>query len=123
MRSQSTKPVGTGLTLVAELRKSAGFTSASIEILNLGAVALNACETRLLSEGMSTGYTLAGTLASYSDPTLIGCVKPDGTQGDPTTLAGGASVKLDVPFGSDTIVQVWASTGSGSTLVQVTGES
>jgi hypothetical protein len=121
-KATGVKRVGTTLTLVGAVPRSVGATDASIEITNMGAVALNACAVKLRSEGMLTSYTLADSLTDFSDVDLLGCVATDGTQGDPTALAPGASVKLDVPFRSDTEIEIWASVASGETIVSMVGE-
>lgn len=121
-KATGVKRVGTVLTLVGVVPRSPGATDASIEITNMGAVALNACAIRTRSEGMMASYTVADSLAEFSNPDLLGCVTPDGNQGDPTTLAATASVKFDVPFRSDTEIEVWAGVAAGETIVSMVGE-
>lgn len=121
-RATGVRRVGTTPSLVGVVPRSPGATDSSIEITNMGAVPLNACAIRMRSEGMLTSYTLADSLLEYSDIELLGCVAPDGTQGDPTTLAAGASVKLDVPYRADTTIEVWAGVASGETIVSMIAE-
>lgn len=116
--------VTTTLTLVATFRRFGTlFTEASIEIRNVGPQALNACEVRRSSERMATAYVLAASTGDFADVTKLGCVTPAGVAGDPTVLASGLSVLLEVPFGPHTQIEVWARVAAGTSTVIVTGES
>lgn len=116
--------VGTSLTLIATIERSGEpFTEASVEIKNTGSVAFNAFQVKRRSSMMETSYVLASSSADFADPDIIGCVKPDGTAGDPTTLGAGLSVILEIPFGPHSAAEVWASVASAVTSARAAWEA
>ena len=118
-------PVGTTLVKIAEYPRSSfeQNTEATIEVVNEGPSAINAFEIRRRSDRMTRGYVLANSTTSFQNPEIMGTTGPDGVFLDPTTLASGASVHLEVPFGANTIIEVWARVASGMSIIQVAGES
>lgn len=125
MTAKSTQQnVGTSLTLIATIERSGDpFTEASVEIKNVGAVAFNAFQVRRRSSLMDASYVLAATSADFANPDIIGCVRPDGTAGDPTTLAANASMILEIPFGPHSIAEVWGSVASAATTARAAWEA
>ena len=116
--------VGTSLTLITTVERSGDpFTEASVEIKNAGTVAFNAFQIRRKSSLMEQAYVLAATTGDFANTAIIGCVKPDGTAGDPTTLGAGLSIILEIPFGPHSISEVWASVGSAVTAVRAAWEA
>jgi hypothetical protein len=119
-----TRTAVTTPSLVATFRKSdASTTEASIEVSNIGATALNAFQVRRKTFEMVNSYILADATAEFANPDLLGCVNTMGASGDPTTLAPGASVLLEVPYGAHNVIELWAGVASGSTVIRATGES
>jgi hypothetical protein len=111
-------------SLIATFYKSdSSIAEASIEVNNIGATALNAFQVRRKVAKMANSYILADSSTEFADTDLLGCVNTMGTSGDPTTLAAGASVLLEVPYGAHNVIELWAGVASGSTVIRCTGES
>lgn len=115
-------PVSTTVTRPIVIN-CAGFEWVFIYVKNTGATALNAFSvSRGISDDRNGGtfntrFVVADSAAEFADPTLIGCVGPTGATVDPTTLAGGAEVSLQLPtFGCDAI-ELRPTVASGSTVL------
>lgn len=86
----------------------------SLTVQNTGANPLNGFAVKLRVHRDAPPHTLADASAEFADQTLIGCVGSDGAFIDPTTLASGASVQLTIPRHGSQILEIWASSASGS---------
>ena len=98
-----TASAATTPALIASFLKSdSSIVEASIEVSNIGATVLNAFQVRRKTVEMQNSYILADSTAEFADTDLLGCVTSLGASGDPTALAAGASVLLEVPLAHTT---------------------
>jgi hypothetical protein len=120
--------VPNSITMLAQIRFPRGAakqdandapSEIAIEVKNSGATAFNAFQVRHRPHPGAQSYIYVDSTSEFADGTLIGCVKTDGTVGDPTVLAAGATVLLMIPRIGNYAIELYASVASGSTTAEL----